>query len=307
MDLSIIVLTFNAKDITIKMFESLRVSLDYVDEVDKLNYEVIVVDNGSTDGIADEIDRKINWAKLIRNENVGFSKGNNTGIENINKNSKYVLFLNPDIILEKESIYKMYLFMKNHNGVGLATCRVDLWSGGLDWDCHRGFPTPWRSFCYFTGLEKMLGNLFPNVFGGYHLLDLNMNQNHEIDSCMGAFMIIPREIGEKVLWWSTDYFLNGEDIDLCYKIKEIEGYKIMYVPDTKVIHYKGASKGTKKQSSKITKATKSTKNLQINSGIQAMEIFYRKYYINKYPKIINIIVFMGIWILHKKRLLLGKE
>jgi GT2 family glycosyltransferase len=309
MDISIIILTFNAKDITIRMLDSLRDSLKFI--ASKINYEVIVVDNGSTDGITDLLEQKSiseGWFTLIKGSNIGFSKGNNMGVEQSNSNSKYVLFLNPDVILEKDSIEKVYDYMENSpSDISLVTCKVDLWSGGLDWDCHRGFPTPWRSFCYFTGLEKFLGKKFPTLFGGYHLLDKNMNEIHEIDACLGAFIMIRRVWGEKIKWWPTDYFLNGEDIDLCYQLKVINNTKIIYYPFATIVHYKGASKGTKNVSQKITKATSEVKTLQINSGVKSMEIFYKKYYADKYPFIINTVVYLGIWLLHKKRLILGKE
>lgn len=308
MDISIIILTFNAKDVTLKMLDSLKESLDFTSN--SISTEVIVVDNGSTDGIKELLDEKQNkegWFKLIKNENIGFSKGNNTGVKASNPNSKYVLFLNPDITLDKDCIKKVFDYMEENKNASLVTSKVDLWSGGIDWDCHRGFPTPWRSFCYFTGLEKKLGQKLPRIFGGYHLLDKNMNEVHEIDACLGAFMMVRREIGEKISWWPTDYFLNGEDIDFCYQVKVLQKGKIIYYPETKIIHYKGASKGTKAVSQKISTASASTKKLQINSGVKAMEIFYKKYYASQYPFFVNWIVYFGIWMLHKKRIILGKE
>ena len=306
MDVSIIILTFNARDVTLRMLDSLKNALNHA----VFQYEVIVIDNGSTDGIAGDlvlISQNENWFKFIQSTNTGFANGNNRAYNQSDKSAKYVLFLNPDIILEEDTLNKMYEYMESHSDVALSTCRVDIWSGGLDWDCHRGFPTPWRAFCYFTGLEKYFGTVLPKIFGGYHLLDKDLSKEHEIDVCLGAFMFVRSEFGNKIGWWPEDYFLNGEDVDFCYQIKVLKHGKIMYVPHAKITHYKGASKGTKKQSSGITKATSGTKTLQINSGIKSMEIFYRKYYDEQYPWILNQLIYVGIWILHKKRLILGKE
>lgn len=307
--ISIIILSYNVKDLLEQTLTSLKKSIDYAKKQNNhLDFEVIVVDNNSSDG-ADKVAQKYNsWLKVINNkENRGFAAGNNVGVKKISSNSKYVLFLNNDIILDEDNLYIMHKFMVANPEVGLATCRVDLWSGGYDIDSHRGFPTPWRSFCYFTGLEKFFGKRFPAVFGQYHLLNKDLNTVHEIDACLGAYMLLPKTLGDKINWWPEDYFLNGEDLDFCYQIKELQKKKIMWVPLTKAIHYKGASKGTKKQSKTITTASQGTKNLQINSGINSMKIFYKKYYESKYPKFITSIIYLGIWLLHTKRSLTKSE
>jgi len=304
-DISIIILTYNAKDVTLKMLNSLKFALDDCDR-NKIKTEVIVVDNGSTDGVGVEVQEHFKWLKFIQNENVGFSKGNNLGVKNSSE-SKYVLFLNPDITLDKDSISNVYKYMENDKKeeVGIATCNVNLWSGGIDWDAHRGFPTPWRAFCYFSNLEKIAkkssNKKIKSFFGGYHLLDKDFSKSHEIVVCLGAFLFVRRNVGEAIKWWPTDYFLNGEDVDFCYQVKELQHKKIMYLPKTSIVHYKGASKGTKKESKKITKASDGHKKVVINSGIDAMKIFYTKYYEQKYPWILNKIVYLGISLLHFKR------
>lgn len=304
-DISIIVLTYNAKDVTLKMLESLKRAIGVCDK-NGVKTEVIVVDNGSTDGVGVEVKKDFKWLKFIQNENVGFAKGNNLGVKE-SKKSKYVLFLNPDITLDKDVITNVYKYMESDKDeeVGISTCKIDLWSGGLDWDAHRGFPTPWRAFCYFSYLEKIAKkaniNLLKKWFGGYHLLDRDFSNKHEIDVCLGAFLFVRRNVGEAINWWPKDYFLNGEDVDFCYQVKEIKGKKIMYLPEFSIVHYKGASKGTKKESKNITKASDGQKKVAINSGIDAMKIFYTKYYEQKYPWILNKFVYLGIALLHLKR------
>ena len=135
----------------------------------------------------------------------------------------------------------------------------------------------------------------------------NFSEPHEIDACLGAFMLIDRNVGEKVSWWSEDYFLNGEDIDLCYKIKILTNKKILFYPLAKAYHFKGSSKGTKKISKNFAKVSEETKNLQINSGIDAMKIFYKKFYAKNNSNFTNSFVYFGMDILKKIRLFTKSE
>jgi GT2 family glycosyltransferase len=305
--LSVIIVTYNAREITLKMLPSLKKSLNYFHKNSGQNFEVLVVDNNSSDGVLDDIKEKyVNQEKFLKvipnNKNLGFSKANNLAIKHLNSKSTDVLFLNPDVILEEKSIYLTYDFLKKNRDCGLVSCLVLLPNNEIDIDSHRAFPTIWNSFCYFTKLEKFLGKIFPRVFGRYHMLYEDLSKTHEIDACLGAFMMIPRNVGDKVSWFSEEYFLNGEDLDLCYKIKVQQGYKIYFLPETKIHHFKGSSKGTKKISKNFAKVSDKTKNLQINSGIEAMKVFYNKFYAPKNSSIINYLVILGIDFLKRIRL-----
>ena len=121
----------------------------------------------------------------------------------------------------------------------------------------------------------------------------DMKKTHEIDSAAGSFMIVPRKIGSQINWWDEDYFFYGEDIDFCFRVKEL-GYKVYFVPKFKALHLKGVSSGIKKESKGITKASNKTKNLAMYHRFKAMEIFYDKHYKNKYPKVLRALVTMGI-------------
>jgi len=307
MEISIIVLTYNAKDITIKMLTSLRKSVNFFESQTDKKTEVLVIDNASTDGVLEEV-RKFDFVKIVENDqNLGFAKGNNLAFRESSHKSKYLLFLNPDIILEESTIYDSYIFFKSNENIGLVTCDLFLPNGERDIDCHRAFPTIWNAFCYFTKLEKILGNIFPKVFGGYHLLHEDFTKPHEIDACLGAFMLVDREVFEEVGGWSEDYFLNGEDIDLCYKIKILKGKKILFFPGASVVHHKGSSKGTKKITAQKVNVKKSTKDLQIKSGIEAMKIFYKKFYAQNNNFLVNGIVYLGMDILKLIRLITKSE
>jgi GT2 family glycosyltransferase len=294
LDLSIIVVNYSAKEFLRKCIKSL---LEHISE--KVSYEIIVVDNASADGSALELSdlkSKISNLRIILNkENLGFSKANNQGIK-ISQKTKYVLFLNSDTVMQVQTIEKMINFMDIHSDVGAATCKLVMSNGQMDDATHRGFPTPWNAFSHFSGLEK----LFPKskLFAGYSLGWMNFEKAHEIDALAGAFMLVRRTAGEEVGWWDEDYFFYGEDIDFCYMLKQ-KGWKIYYVPDVSITHYKGVSGGIKKVSKEIATASEETKERASKCRFNAMRIFYRKHYQQKYPWIVNFLVNIGISVREK--------
>lgn len=286
--LSIIIASFNTKEVLRKCLESLKYHNSTW--LQKKLYEVIVVDNGSTDGTIGMLKTEFPWTKLIINKNnLGFGVANNLGVKETS--GKYILFLNPDTEVEKDTLIVMVEFMEKSSPVGIATCRVLLHDGTLDDASHRGFPTPWRAFCHFCGL----GGLFPDsmLFNGYHLGYRDMHKAHEIDACAGAFLMIRREAGEKVGWFDADYFWYGEDLDLCYKVKHT-GYKIMFAPQVSILHLKGAASGIKKHSQHLSRIDAQTKKKIMQARFEVMRTFYRKHYMDKYPRWLTTLVFWGI-------------
>lgn len=292
-NLSIVILNYNTKDLLRDCLRSIEKA-----NTDGFIFEVIVVDNASTDDSAEMVKKEFPKVKLIvSGQNLGFAKGNNLGIRQAK--GRYILFLNPDTVTMPNTFKEMIKFVDSHPQTGAATCKVELPSGKLDEACHRGFPTPWNAFCHFSGLER----IFPKsrLFAGYSLGWLSLNKVHEIDSGAGAFLIVRKEAGDQIGWLDEDYFWYGEDLDFCYRIKK-NGWKIYYVPKVKIIHYKGASSGIKKSSQKISTATKETKLRSAKMSTEVMRIFYQKHYQDKYPQIINWLVFQGINFLEKARL-----
>jgi GT2 family glycosyltransferase len=280
MDLSIIITSFNTREILRNCLISVRKSAFNAG----CNYEIIVVDNASTDGSAGMVEKDFSEVGLIKNnENMGFAKANNLGIKKAT--GKYVLLLNSDTVIFSDVIPKMIHFMIIHPETGVATCRVELENGSLDPACHRGFPTPWASFCYFSKLERLLPKW--NLTSGYHQWYKDFSKPHEIDSCSGAFYFIRKQAIEEAGLLDEDYFMYGEDLDWSYRIKQ-KGWKIMYNPETKIIHYKKQSGLGKKDA--IHKITK-------QHFYDAMEMFYRKHYEKKYPSLINKVVLWSIRII----------
>lgn len=284
-DLSIIIVNYNTKEFLKKCIFSITKN------VKDVSYELIIADNNSSDNSAEMVKKEFPQIKLIVNkENVGFSKANNQGIK-ASRESKYVLFLNPDTIMQDQTIEEMLKFMDSHKDIGAATCKLIMPNGKIDDASHRGFPTPWNSFCHFTGLSR----IYPKslIFAGYNLGWMNLKKTHEIDVLCGAFMLVRRQAGEQVGWWDEDYFFYGEDIDFCYELKQ-KGWKIYYVPKVWITHYKGVSGGIKSVSKEISTASEETKRRATKWRFDAMRTFYNKHYEQKYPWIINFLVDKGI-------------
>ncbi len=291
MDLSIIVVNFN----TGKFLEKCLVSV--INACKNLVCEILVVDNSSHDG-SEQVAKKFGGVTLIKNkENLGFAKANNIALRQIF--GKYVLLLNPDTQVGQGTFVKMIEFMDRYPEAGAATCKVVLPNGEVDWASHRGFPTPWNSFAYFVRLSK----LFPKLkfFAGYHQTYKNLGKTHEIDSPSGTFYMVRKEVIDRVGLLDEDYFMYGEDLDWSYRIKQA-GYKIFYVPQTKILHYKGIASGIKEHTIKISQAAQSTRLKAAQSFYETMKIFYNKHYQNKYPKFIKWLTFLGINLLKNRRL-----
>ncbi len=260
--LSIIILSYNVKKLLLDCLASIPKHKDW---------EIIIPDNGSTDG-SDQL------ATIKNNTNLGFAAGNNVGIRH--SQGDYVLLLNPDTIVYPNTIETVLKYMQSHPKAGAATCRVELPDGSLDYSCHRNFPDPVGSFLHLVGLKQISSYTNQKV----------STSIHEIDALTGAFAMIRRKAGQQVGWLDKDYHWNGEDIDFCYKLKE-KGWKVMYIPDVKITHFKGSS----------VRATASGRRRWAVNSTDAMRLFYRKHLAKKYPFFINWSVYFAIWLLRSTR------
>ena len=282
--LSIVILNYNAGKYLEKCLDSVKQSYQK-DLNKKAKYQIssiVIADNNSTDNSIEFLKTKKTQTepKIILLEigkNLGFSGGNNKGVgPAIRDNPDYLLFLNPDTLVHPGVFSDTIDFLENNPKAGIVTPKLVMANGKLDEASHRGFPTPWRSFCHFSGLAKIFSE--SRLFSGYtlgHLL--NDKLPHQIDSCSGAFLMIRTKIGKKLNWWDEDYFWYGEDLDFCYRVKKL-GWKIFFLPEIKIIHYRGVSSGIKKHSGNISKAKKETRLRAARASVEAMRIFYQKHY-----------------------------
>ena len=241
MDLSIIIVNYNVKEFLQNLLHSISKSSN------KINREIIIVDNASNDGSVEFISEKFPEVNLIANtKNLGFSTANNIGMKQAK--GKYILLLNPDTLVSEDTFEKMICFFEENPQVGLAGCKILNPDGTIQLACRRSFPGPWTSFCKVTGLS----NLFPKsrLFAQYNLTYLDSDQTYEVDAISGSFMMFRKDVYEKIGGLDEKFFMYGEDLDFCYRAQK-SGYKVFYVHSTQIIHYKGES--TKKSGLDETK------------------------------------------------------
>lgn len=260
--------------------------------------EVIVVDEKSNDGSIEMIRKEFPWVKVIEGENKGLAVSSNLGAKEAT--GEYLLFLGPDAYPRHRTIEGMVDYMEKHPQVGLATPKVYLQQGGLDFDAHRSFPTPWSSFTRLTGLYK----LFPKsqLFNSYFMSNSDLNKDHEIDACVYGFMLVKKNVFEKVNGFDPEYFAHGLDLDLCYRIKHT-GHKIMYVPQYESGHFKLKVTQTKAALTQQEKKSLSDDINYVKSSTNAMRVFLRKNYQNKYPFYLIWFMNIGTYLLELQRML----
>ncbi|MGG4126625.1 glycosyltransferase family 2 protein [Paenibacillus illinoisensis] len=270
-DASIIIVNYNTRQLTLDCLESVYTSIT------SYSYEIIVVDNDSRDDSVQAIRKSYPQVQLIANShNTGFAKANNQAMKAAK--GRYILLLNSDTIVKQDTLHTMIYFMDRYPEMGASGCKVILPNGSLDKACKRGFPTPSASFYYAFGISRM----FPDrpKFNQYQLGHLSPDDEYPVDCLVGAFMLVRRETIDQVGGLDETFFMYGEDIDWCYRIKEA-GWGIYYYPRTYIVHYKGAS--ARRKPMKI-----------IYEFHRAMWVFHRKHYAKRYGILINTAVLLGI-------------
>jgi len=281
--ISVIIVAFNTKEI-------LRDCLKNLSNVAP-SAQVIVVDNGN-DGTSQMVAADFTGVRLFSPGNIGLAAASNLGLSAAT--GDYILYLGADAFPQKGTVAGLADYMEANPTVGFATVKLVLRNGALDMDAHRGFPTPWASLTHFSKLNRLFpkSRLFNQYFLGYE----DLTKPHEIDMCISHFMFVRRKVFETVGTWNEAYFLYGEDVDFCFRVKQA-GWKIMYLPQWQAIHYKGVSVGVRKESADVTNATSATKTMARKKSVEAMATFYKTYYTGKYPKWVTKIVLAGIWLM----------
>ncbi|MFC1606952.1 glycosyltransferase [Candidatus Latescibacterota bacterium] len=259
MELSIVIVSYNVSS----FLDQALITLE--EAARGIEHEVFVVDNASSDDSVAMVREKHPNAVVIDNdENLGFAKANNIALKKAS--GRYVLLLNPDTVLRKDTLRTMIAFLDDHPDAGAAGCKVINPDGTLQLACRRGFPTPGVAFFKMVGLS----NLFPRsrTFGAYNMTYLDPETVTEVDAISGSFMMLRKEVLEEVGLLDEVFFMYGEDLDLCYRIKQ-GGWKIYYAPLTEIIHFKGES----------TRTIPTIKGIRI--FYDAMQIFVNKHYAEK--------------------------
>lgn len=252
-DIGIVIVNYNVRHFLTQCLQSIRNS-----ELRDLKLEIWVVDNASLDGSVGLIKNDFPEVHLIANENnLGFSVANNQAIRQMD--AKYILLLNPDTVLEEDTLHSCYDFMEDHLNAGALGVKMIDGAGKFLPESKRQIPDIWNSFCKLSYLSE----LFPRSrwFSGYNLGYLPENETNEIQVLCGAFMFMRSEALLKTGLLDENFFMYGEDIDLSYRIIRA-GYKIYYFPETSIIHYKGES--TKKSSLNYVKTFYGAMHIYVN-------------------------------------------
>ncbi len=269
---SALVVSYNVRDLLLEALEALYESTE-------VPLEAVVVDNASSDGSADAVAERYPAAKLVRlSKNVGFGRANNLGLQQCR--GRFVLLLNPDVLLSAGSLAKLADFMLVRPDVGAVGPRVRRPDNSLDLAGRRAFPTPATALYRFTGLNR----LFPKSrrFNRYNLGYVREDTTHEIDAGTAACLLVRRAAIDRVGLFDPDYFMYGEDLDLCFRLKTA-GWKVFYLPAAEAIHVKGA-------------ATRQAAMRMLFEFHRAMWTFHHKHYAEDLPAFANGLVWAGIWI-----------
>lgn len=234
-DVSVCILTLDAR-------EKVLACLDSLFENTHVDFDVVVVDNNSSDGTVEAIRAQFPTVDVIANsENVGFSRAVNQGLKT--REARYYVLLNPDSLVENNALGRLVEFMDANPQAGLCSPRVLNRDGTLQYQCRRGEARPWEVFSYFSGLAR----IFPRNprFTGYLLTHLDNDQVNEVKAISGSCMLIRRQVIEQIGYLDERYFAYQEDADFCFAARKA-GWKIFYVPDARVLHY-GGEGGSRKR------------------------------------------------------------
>lgn len=291
-DLSIVIVTYNSWTLarrTLRSFESaILADPDHA-------CEIIVVDNHSKGDLAALLAREFPTVRLIRNvANLGLSRANNIGLAA--SGGRYVLFANPDVVVEASTLPTLVALMDGDRSVGACTPFLELMdTGRLDPGAHRGFPTPWAALTHFLGLRRLCGRscAMHRVFGRYLGGGADVSQPHAVDAVEGGFLFARREALTSVGGWDEDYFLFGEDLDLCCRLRQ-RGWRVMFYPQARATHYLGGTTGLKRHADGPADVDQIDRQRAYEAFYDAMRIFYDKHYRDRYGRLVRSLVFAAI-------------
>jgi GT2 family glycosyltransferase len=273
LQLSIIIVNYNVRHFLEQCLYSVQKAIT------GLQAEVIVIDNNSSDGSIAWLRPRFPFVVFLSNpENAGFAKACNQGIHLAK--GKYIVFLNPDTIVPEDGFQKCIDFFNHHPDAGAVGIKMIDGSGNFLKESKRSFPLPLTSLFKLFGLSM----LFPRskIFSKYHLGNLDENKDHKVDVLAGAFMMVNKDVLDKVGGFDEIFFMYGEDVDLSYRIQKA-GYTNYYFSGTSIIHFKGES--TKKGSLNY-----------VRMFYNAMSIFVRKHYGGSKAGLFIFLIHIAIWI-----------
>jgi GT2 family glycosyltransferase len=206
--------------------------------------EVIVVDNSPTEreGVGERLRRDFPWIRVIEaEENLGFGRANNVGYAL--GRGDYVLFLNPDTVVNAAALEHCLARLETEREIGLISPKLVLADGAMDLACRRGIPTLWDGFCRASGLAGKWPRV--RVFAGYNLTHLPEGESYDVGAINGAFMMGSRRLLDEHVApdgavFDERFFMYGDDLDLCIRVGRA-GFRIVYDGRVQITHLKGTS------------------------------------------------------------------
>lgn len=277
-DLAIVIVNYNVRDLVVRNLQSI---FKYTEDLD---YKVYVIDNGSSDNSIEAL--KIYFRKEIDDElleiydtktNNGFSKGNNIPFDAIN--SKYILYMNPDMEIMDNNLKKQVDFMNNNPDIDFSTCKLMYPDNNIQHNI-KNLPTFSVNLAVLLKLHHFLKT---KSLKKYFLLDFDYNKTQQVEQIMGAYVFAKTDSMEKIGLWNEDYWLWWEDVDLCKRIKD-NGMKILYNSDNSLVHYEGES---------FFQLASVDRQKRFNNGM----LIYSKKYFKKYQYfILKIFSYISIFL-----------
>jgi GT2 family glycosyltransferase len=240
--------------------------------------EAVVVDNASTDGTVEAVASAFPEAKLVRQQvDVGFGRAHNAGLQVAE--GRFVLVMNPDITVMPGCVGRLADFLLVRPDAGAVGPRLQRPDGLLDESSRRGFPSPGATLAHLTGL----GKVFPRSerLNRYSMGHLPATETHEVDAGSGACLMVRRAAIDRVGFFDPDFFMYGEDLDFCYRLKS-SGWKVFYLPTARAVHATGG-------------ATKQERARALWEYHQAMWTFHHKHYAGDLPAFANGLVWAANW------------
>lgn len=271
-DISIIIGTHNNKELTINCIRSIY---KYSKNV---NFEIVLIDDASNDNISEVAKNLFPKIRLYRNKkNLRYSKTYNKG-SRLAK-GRYILHMNADMFFTKNTnLYDVIEFMDKNKDVGMLGIKlIDYYDGKLDPDCRHQVPTLLNAISQSLGAYK----IFPKIKSlNYYMTYLGENEISEVGG-VGGFMLFRREILKSVGFLDEHFAIYCQDTDFCYRVIK-KGWKIIYFPISESVHI-GAG---------------SVKRFKIENQLifhQDLLKFYKKHLINKYPRFVKFIIYVGLF------------
>jgi GT2 family glycosyltransferase len=238
-DLAVIILSYNTIDITDECLRRATLAAKYCEQQLKNKVQLVAVDNGSTDNSAEMISRKHKQVTLVSlDKNTGFAGGNNLAMKAARQD--YLLLLNSDAYLEKETLAKAIIYMEKNNDCDVLGCRLKYADGRMQ--PSGGFlPNPINTVWWMMGFNRVPG--LARLARPTHPKSKNFFSNdREMEWVMGAFLLLRRKVFEKTGGFDENFFMYMEEVEWCYRMQQA-GFKICYTPSFEITHLDKASSG----------------------------------------------------------------